>query len=304
MVKFSYKLFFVFAFVINCSFAQEVKFSNYTDTTKYYVGDYINYIIEITHDKNVQILMPSVKDSIKDLDFIRQNPTQTSELDEKITEIYQFIFSKYDSADVTIPSFKIFYSVSNSTEKYFIITDSLSISIVLLPVDTSKDIIDVKAPLRIPLEWWVIPLIVVGILIVGFAGYYLYKYYKKRKSNIPVKEKIIQIPLHEIALKKLKELEEKKLWQQGKIKEYHTEITEIIRKYFEDRFNFIALEMTSGEILENLKYHSDGVKILEVTENFLTNADLVKFAKFKPMPNVNNEMMIQAYSIVEQTKKE
>ncbi|MBN2572272.1 MAG: hypothetical protein JXA68_09100, partial [Ignavibacteriales bacterium] len=89
-----------------------------------------------------------------------------------------------------------------------------------------------------------------------------------------------------------------------KIKEYHTDITEIIRKYFEDRFNFLALEMTSGEILENLKYHSDGVKILEVTENFLTNADLVKFAKFKPMPNVNNEMMIQAYSIVEQTKKE
>jgi hypothetical protein len=36
-------------------------------------------------------------------------------------------------------------------------------------------------------------------------------------------------------------------------------------------------------------------------KGFLTNADLVKFAKYKPLPAVNEEMMRQAIDIVENT---
>ena len=115
---------------------------------------------------------------------------------------------------------------------------------------------------------------------------------------------IIKIAPHEAALKSLRSLEEQKLWQQGNIKEYHSRITEIIRRYFEERFNFLALEMTSSEVLLNLRSLNEGNKIMDITNSFLSNADLVKFAKFQPIPSVNEEMMKQAYEIVETTKPE
>ena len=41
--------------------------------------------------------------------------------------------------------------------------------------------------------------------------------------------------------------------------------------------------------------------IYQTVGQFLSNADLVKFAKYKPMPVVNEEMMKQAVNIVENT---
>jgi len=99
-------------------------------------------------------------------------------------------------------------------------------------------------------------------------------------------------------------LENAKLWQQGKIKEYHSSITNIIRKYFGGRFGFNALEMPSSEVLENLSAKPEAGIIFDETRSFFENADLVKFAKFKPMPSVNEEMMKQAYNIVRTTKQD
>ena len=86
------------------------------------------------------------------------------------------------------------------------------------------------------------------------------------------------------------------------IKDYHSEITGIIRDYFEERFHFQALEMTTPEILSSIKSRDVKIEVVAKTEEFLTNADLVKFAKFHPMPTVNEEMMKEAYFIVDHTK--
>ncbi|MFH2029311.1 MAG: hypothetical protein ABIJ40_01630, partial [Bacteroidota bacterium] len=87
------------------------------------------------------------------------------------------------------------------------------------------------------------------------------------------------------------------------IKEFHTEVTEIVRRYFEDRFKILALEMTSAEVLVNLKYNAESDEISIVTEEFLSNADLVKFAKFKPLASLNETMLKQAFEIVNKTKR-
>ena len=117
-------------------------------------------------------------------------------------------------------------------------------------------------------------------------------------------KKIIKIPEYKVALESLSELDRKKLWQQGKVKDYHSEITEIVRRYFEKRFSFLAMEMTSAEVLESLNEIEVTTDVHFLTNDFLTNADMVKFAKFVPMPTVNEEMMKQAYEIVNKTKQE
>ena len=281
--------------------AQNITVSASTDTSVYKVGDYINYQIEIQYDKNIHLFLPAVKDSIKVLEFIQELPETKKEENSKIIEKHNYIFSKYDSSQVTIPQLKIFYTVGNDTVKKFLSTLPITILIKTLPVDKQNEIKDIKAPLKLPLNWWFIALIVACVLLILIAAFFVYRYYRKKKQN---KENIIpekKVPPYEFALNELKILEDKKLWQQGKVKEYHSKITEIIRKYYEERFNFRALEMTSAEILGVLSYMEEGKKVLDLSSDFFTNADLVKFAKFQPMTKVNEEMMKQAYEIVNVT---
>ena len=84
-------------------------------------------------------------------------------------------------------------------------------------------------------------------------------------------------------------------------KEYHSNITGIVRNYFEERFKLPALELTTTEQMQQLKKVSAAEIIFEETNKFLNNADLVKFAKFIPIASVNEEMMKQAKEIVNKT---
>ncbi len=132
-------------------------------------------------------------------------------------------------------------------------------------------------------------------------GYFIYRKYFKNKPQPEIKPIVEKIPLHQLTLYKLDQLEREELWQKGFIKEYHSKITEIIREYFEKQFKLPALERTTTESLKLLSKHPQGIKVLDITSKFLSNADLVKFAKFTPLENVNREMMVQAKEIVKKT---
>ncbi len=281
--------------------AQSIRVSAYTDTTDYKVGDYINYHVDVQRNKNVKLSMPSFKDSVKGVDFIEQKPVYSEESNNKVIDKYTFVFSKYDSGKAVIPGLKVFYTEGNDTTKKFLRLGSIHLTVHTLPVDQNADIKDVKGPLNIPLNILFIIIIVLIVLLLAVAAFFGYKYYKKKKAGTEIERITIKIPPHEIAISALRKLEERKLWQQGMVKEYHSEITEIIRRYFEARFGILAMEQPSSELLMNLNKIADAMVIYSKTEDFLNNADMVKFAKFQPMPTINEEMMKQAYEIVKGT---
>lgn len=271
-----------------------------TDSAEYKVGDYITYILSLEYDENQNVIIPSVKDSITTLEYIKELPAEKYEVKGKIKEIRKYIFSKYDSTEVTTPPFLIEYTIAGDPLPKSVRVNPVTMLVKTLDVNPEEDIRDVKDPQTIPIDWifWLIILLIV--LVIAAAAYFIYMYYKKKNALKQPDKVIVKIPPHKIALNALNALESKKLWQQGKIKEYHSEITEIIRRYFEARFGFLALEMTSNEIIENLNKRGN-INITTKAEEFFSNADLVKFAKFIPMPSVNEEMMKQAYEIVEST---
>ncbi len=283
--------------------AQVVHVSATTDSLEYIVGDYIDYTIELKYPKGTNVVIPMVKDSIDNLIFIKNGEVIQKEEGSEVYELRHFIFSKYDSADVTIPSFHIPYTVDGG-EPQFAYVNPVDIVVHTIEVNDQVEIQDVKEPKRIPLDWLLISIIALLVLALLVGTYFGYKYYQKKKTGKVVEKIEVAIPPYEKALAKLNELEEKKLWQSGMTKEYHSKVTGIIRDYFEDRFNFNSLEMTTKETIENLKAKDVNEKVILITEEFLANADMVKFAKFEPMPTVNEAMMEEAYSIVNETKKE
>lgn len=296
---------------------QEISVKAFSDTTDYKIGDYIYFTVSVEYDKNIFLMNPFFQDSLKNIDVIKTETPITKEVGSKKITDYKFTLSRYDSSDVRIPSLPIYYKLADSNSKIspvltqeIIRSDStlklafsnpVSFAVHSLKVSKEEDIKDVKEPITIPLDWKIILLWVLGgLILLTLMVFIVRKYFLKKKGEVKSR-KIIILPSHVRALNSLKELESKELWKNGMIKEYHTEITEIIRKYFEERFNYPALELSTSESIELLKNYSDAKDILNVTRDFLTNADLVKFAKFIPMDSINIEMMNQARTIVQQT---
>jgi hypothetical protein len=289
-----------FIIVVNVQ-AQTISVAAYADTTDYLVGDFINYEIEVITLKNIEVISPSFPDTLTQLELIASEEPVLTEDEKSKTTIYKFTFAGYDSVQAVIPSVAVKYRSVNDTSFKKLVTDSVVVNIHTVPVSTAEEIKDVKFPITIPYNWnWLLLWVAVAIFLI-IAGYFLYKKYKQKKLEQPIEKKVIILPPHVKALAALENLESEQLWQKGFIKDYHSRITEIIRNYFEERFDLPAMELTTTETIEYLKSIKEKDIILDITCSFLSNADLVKFAKFQPLETVNEEMMKQAKEIVQST---
>jgi len=174
------------------------------------------------------------------------------------------------------------------------ISDTTQIIAPILPIIKSKrGIADFSI-------WFWIALANLAILLIGvFLYFYLLR--KKEKLKAQAEKEIIIRPAHVIAYEKLDMLDEKELWQQGKIKEYQTELTYTVREYLENRFGIQALESTTGEINKSLKEVDFDPKHSSDLNNILQIADMVKFAKAEPDESIHQEFMNKARALVKET---
>jgi len=302
MVK---KVALIFLLLLNIVlFGQDIRVKASTDTTSYKIGDYINYTLRIEYDKTIGIIPPLIKDSLKVADIIKLDTAVTKEENGRMVTIIKAVLSKYDSAVVNIPPIAIKYRTAHDSTLKTILSYPVTVFVHTLQVNPQAEIKDVKDPVKVPLPWLLILLWVVIASVVLGTALLLWLWFKKSKERKVVAPPKIILPAHVEALNALKELEQKQLWQKGMVKEYHSEITEIIRAYFERKFDLRALELTTTEVNIQLKQQSGAANIIDITNDFLNNADLVKFAKFKPENSVNEEMMKQANEIVNRTADE
>jgi hypothetical protein len=92
------------------------------------------------------------------------------------------------------------------------------------------------------------------------------------------------------------------LLREGKIKEFHVELAEIVKRYLAARFGFDAMERTSWEVLEDLKEVRVGSEPQAVAREFLGGTDLVKFARHRPVEDEIRRSVDRAYRLVDLTK--
>jgi hypothetical protein len=282
------------------------------DTNAMLIGDQVKLDITFSYPLNTLISWPKIGDTIlQTIQVINRSKIDSSfSADKKTVTLHQnFLITSFDSGFYAIPPIRFFYRELPDTTIRFVQTETLLLSVHTLTVDTTKVIKPIKGPLSIPLTFreilpWLI-LAVLGILIILAFLFYL----KKRKKAEPVfqiRSKIQLLP-HELALSELEKLRVKKLWQAGRTKEYHSELTDILRKYLESGFNIMAIEMTSQEIIDSLRtqnnMHNDSIRKIN---HILAMADLVKFAKMQPLPVENDMNMENAVAFVLDTsvKKE
>ncbi len=211
---------------------------------------------------------------------------------------WTFELMTIDTGTVFLPPIAFGYTKKGDTVRTTAYTNSLSFTVAGVSVAKDADIRDIKPPMSAPWKWedlW--PFLLFALLVAG--GLYLFQRYRKKMAVGPEPEPDApRIAPHVRALSELRVLEERKLWQQGMVKEFYSEATEIIRRFFEGRWRFPALEMTTDEILLSLRGKPEAEALRATLGTFFVRADLVKFAKSQPTPEDHEDELKSAYAIV------
>ncbi len=291
-------------------FAQNISVDASIDTNAILIGDQLKLNLQLTKPANKQVLFPQLSDTITDkIEIIQEAPIDTvSNKNGIITLNKQYTITSFDSGYYHIPP--LAFTIVNK-DSDTITTNPLPLVVYTVKVDTaSHKIADIKAPYETPLtfnefihEFGLYILIAIAILALLILAYWYYRKTKKKNAELDKSPKKPREPAHIIALRKLDELKDKKLWQNNNVKEYYSELTDILREYLVYRYNIDAMEMTSSEILSairNLNEVTD--EVFNKMRYLLTTADFVKFAKAKPLPDEHDTCLKNAYFFVEETK--
>ena len=200
MVKI-FKIYIFFALLLSTKLsAQSVSVLASVDSSDYLVGDFITYTLEVRADTNIQILTPFIRDSLKQVEIIREIEPFVTENNNIKSTTFGFILSYYDSASVTIPPIGIKYKSSGESQEKIVLSNPVTFNVHTVAVQQQADIKDVKEPMTIPLDWKFILLIALIVLVILALVIFFYLRYKKKKAEQPIKKKIIRIPAHVRAL--------------------------------------------------------------------------------------------------------
>ena len=258
------------------------------DTNNILIGDHINFSLESEIKENE--LWPIFKDSLGQLEIISKTKIDSAKTNDGWILKQNFIVTQWDSGFFKTPIIQI----GNKKSQQYIIT------VNTIPIDQEKEFYDIKKPINIPLKFIEIFPYVLLFLIIVMIIIFTRKYLKNRKPEIK-KPEIIEkiIPAYVTALDDLEKLKTEKKWQSGKIKDYYSDISDIIRTYIEVGLSTPAMEMLTKDIINALKNKNINTENLN---SLLNTADLAKYAKSKPSSNENELIMKIAIDFVHQTK--
>lgn len=212
-----------------------------------------------------------------------------------------WLLTSFDSGTQVIPPLPIILSSQGMNDTTM--TPPLLLEVSTVEINPEEDIRDIKDVVAIPLGFWEIAWKVIAILVIISAligGYLLYVRWRKGAPLVPVFRKVQQPP-HVVALDRFESLRRQKLWQQGRIKEFHSELTDILRVYIQDRFHIPAPEMVTHEIIQALGNNTETRDKVKDMENILQLADLVKFAREHPLPDEHERSMQLGVRFVKST---
>jgi hypothetical protein len=304
---------FIFLFFNLVSFSQDTV-QLFLHPANIKIGQQAELILQYTYKADngkVEIVWPDFNDTIIDkIEIISKGEIKKVPADENkdpnlLLQKQTYIISSYDSGYYAIPPIPVI--VNGDT----LLSNPILFEVHTVPVDTTKAIKNIKGIYETELDWsdyftlfgdWMKEnkYVLIAILILLVLIIIAYIYYRKTRKIVTVVPQVI-IPPHTIALGQLAELENKKLWQNGFVKEYHIELTDILRSYIEKRFLIHAMEQTTDEIMSQLRL-TDISEISKLTLiPVLRLADLVKFAKASPIGNENDEMMVRARDFINST---
>ena len=275
------------------------------DSLQLLIGQQTILHLKATARKGARIVLPSFKPQdqiVPGVEVVEQSKGDTMQMgDDRILVSRDYTLTSFDEKVYVVPAL----DVKIDGKSYH--GNPLALKVLTVPVDTvhPNQFYPAKGVQDNPFEWseWSFAfwLSLLMIIICG-AMIYLRNRLKKNKPIIARIRIVKRVPAHEKALREINDIKHHHTSaSQETQKEYYTQLTNTLRAYIVSRFGFNAMEMTSSEIIDNLRASGDQKMIDELRMLFST-ADLVKFAKYEIPMNENDANLVNAINFIDQTK--
>ena len=266
------------------------------------IGDPVQLRLRIEADKNLHIYLDSIdlsehehlevdKPQVKRIES--ESPPTDKAYYEVTYPLRAFAIGKH-----TLPPITIKYTDTDGNSGG-IQTPAYPFEVRSVKSSGDTEMKGIKGPWSVPPNWFLYILAVFLVIVMVGATIFLYLRKRAKPTDLPP-EVLPQRQPHEIAYEQLNRIEGMNWIAQGEMKIYHTEISHVIRQYIAARYRIPALELTTEELLDRLQ-PEDVPK--ELVQQFFTNCDLVKFARYNPTKPEAHERMEEARRIVDETKQ-
>lgn len=262
------------------------------DTNRITIGDQVWLRVQVSAPPGTDIT--TIADGAlvggQQLEVLEKREPVTLTTEPELLIEQRWRLTTWDSGYVNIPPLEVIYrnpAGSADTTR----TRPLRLTVLYPPAAADRQIEDIKPIIEEPLRWtdfWPLYL-ALGLALLAGLGFWLYR---RRSREVPPPPPAVVVPAHERALQRLQELEQQRLWQQGRIKAYQSELTHILRRYLEEAFGVPALETTTRELDRALEKgnHLDAGQRQRLI-GLLQIADMVKFARAEPTADIHERGM-------------
>jgi len=280
--------------------AQLVQLNLKFDKDTIVIGEATSLHLDIINQKGAKLSFFPLRDSlnkeIEVLDSLKNQTDDSFSLELKLTS--------FKPGQYSISGIPLVFEYDNNTDTIY--SPELLLTVLSPKIDTQAEIRDIKPILSLPFRLGEIAselgIIIAIFIILVIIGVFIFRRVRKR-NKIEEIEKLL--PPHVIAIRDLNKLKAEKLSQNGKIKEYYSRLSDIMRNYLEKRFEIPAMGFVSSETLNSFnKLMPQSEMLSELLRNILQTADMVKFAKADPIQVENQSNIDNAFLFIEQTKIE
>ena len=305
-------------FVAATAYAQSTppKVTAYLEPDSILIGDRFTLTIDVEKDQVQNLFFPAFtmgeaedeKPQFGIVECLEDHPTDTLEHKGRFMRLRKrYTLTAFDEGVYNLGRPSVLYADKNIVDTLYGSVDSLLIVVSTFKIDSTSMLCNIKPVKNMPFRFGEIGgyvAVSLGVLaLIALAIYLLARHLAKRgKSIADLFKPEPPLPPHIIAITALEELQNQKLWQNNRHKEYYSALTDILRTYIDGRFGVGAMEMTTDEIIEAIKSLDLTQKLAMDVLNVLRDADLVKFAKAMPEAAENESAFSKVYYFVEETK--
>ena len=265
------------------------RISNDVDTTLVTVGDRIRMTVTVEHAVGARVVWPDSLD-LSPFEVLAAEAAPTTTGGGRARSSAILTVAAFELGELEIPSFDV-EVLGPGEAAETLSTDRFGIEVVSVGADESGDIRDIRGPLGIPLGVVTVSLWLLLALLALAAGYGLYRRSRRNGEDVVEESGPPPRPAHEVALEAIARIEASPLLERGQVKEYHIEVSEVLRTYVEARFSVPSLEMTTREVVGGLRGVGAQRHFIDGLRRFLDQCDMVKFAKVRPTLEASQEVL-------------
>jgi hypothetical protein len=262
--------------------ADPVSIKTQVDITQPTLGDILIYSIRVNHDSDIVIHTPEyvIPEGFEKVGTGKKIPRKVN---NQTAQEFWLKLRVDKTGLLTIPAIPLGFDAPDQNNKIVkgkIMTAEVNVDVQsLLQLEgKTSDIKDIKPIFYIKAPWVHYIWKALGVLCLLALAYFIWKNWQKKADE--KLEPLTLLTAEQKALKELQKLKSRELMKLGLIREHFFELSEIFRRYMENRYRFPAQEWTTEEIISHFKGLSDlNEKQKLQARTILTESDKVKFAK-------------------------